>query len=522
MAEQLRRINRIIDQLVQLAPDLLSPDVLIAEMRQLLAVLPGSVDPAGPRSIPRPEVPLSRSALLMNGRDQPRIGSEVIRELASADDVKLICAFVKWSGLRIIDDALADVIDRGGKVHVLTTAYMGATERRAIDRLAHLGASVKISYDLRTTRLHAKAWLFRRRSGANTAYVGSSNLSRAALVDGLEWNVRLSGMEQPHVLEAFEAAFDDYWEDPSFEPYDPSSDATRLDKALAAEHHEPLEGELFPLRLSPFPYQAEVLEQLEAERILHDRWQNLVVMATGTGKTVVSALDYERLRSAGQADSLLFIAHREELLRQSRSTFRAALRDGSFGEVLVSGDVPEDWRHVFASVQSLSRASRLGLLDRHAFDMIIVDEFHHSEAETYSRVLEHFEPRVLLGLTATPERPDGQDVTHWFGGRIAVELRLWEALDRGLLSPFQYFGLHDDVDVSQVPWRRGAYDLSALSHVYTGHDARARLVAQAYRDKVADPRSARALGFCVSIDHAEFMASRFNAWGIPSVAISTR
>lgn len=211
LAEQHRRVNQIVDQLVQLAPDLLSPDVLVDEMSQLLAVLPPAAGPSPPRSIDRPEVPLSRSALLMNGRDQPRIGSEIVRELASADEVDLICAFVKWSGLRIVDRALADVINRGGKVRVLTTAYMGATDRRAVDRLAQLGASVKVSYDIRTTRLHAKAWLFRRRSGADTAYVGSSNLSKAALVDGLEWNVRLSAMEQPHVLEAFEAAFDDYW-----------------------------------------------------------------------------------------------------------------------------------------------------------------------------------------------------------------------------------------------------------------------------------------------------------------------
>lgn len=341
LAEQHRRVNRIIDQLVQLAPDLLSPDVLVEEMTQLLAVLPPASGPSGPRSLDRPEVPLSRSALLMNGRDQPRIGSEIVRELASADEVDLICAFVKWSGLRIVDRALADVIDRGGKIRVLTTAYMGATDRRAVDRLARLGASVKVSYDIRTTRLHAKAWLFRRQSGADTAYVGSSNLSKAALVDGLEWNVRLSAMEQPHVLEAFEAAFDDYWQDTGFESYDPDRDADRLDSALEMERREPSDEEPVPLQLRPFPYQAEVLDQLAAERVIHDRWKNLVVMATGTGKTVVSALDYERLRTAGQAESLLFIAHREELLRQSRSTFRAALRDGSFGEILVSGDVPQ-------------------------------------------------------------------------------------------------------------------------------------------------------------------------------------
>ena len=524
LAEQQRRINRVIAELVDLAPEILTQEELVEEMRLLLAIRPPATG-SGPRpAAVRPEVPLSRSALLVNGRDQPRIGSEVNRELSSADEVDLICAFVKWTGLRIVERSIGDLIVRGGRVRVLTTAYMGATDRRAVDRLVQLGASVRISYDVRTTRLHAKAWLFRRRSGADTAYVGSSNLSKVALVDGMEWNVRLSAMEQPHVLEAFEATFDDYWEDSGFEAYDPGRDRDRLDLTLAAERGagENDGEELLSLRLTPFPYQREVLDQLEAERTIHERWQNLVVMATGTGKTVVSALDYERLRSARQVESLLFVAHREELLRQSRSTFRAALRDGAFGEILIGGEVPEDWRHVFASVQSLSRASRLEALSPDAFDMIVVDEFHHSEADTYTRLLGHFRPRVLLGLTATPERTDGQDVTHWFGGRIAVELRLWEALDRGLLAPFQYFGIHDDVDVSHVPWRRGAYDLGALSNIYTGHDARARMVAQAFSDKVSDIGSARALGFCVSIDHAEFMARRFKDWGIPADAISAR
>lgn len=522
--EQLRRGNLVIQHLAALAPELFNQEELIEEMRQLLSVKPEAVGVGPPRDLPRPEVPLSKSALLVNARDQPRIGSEVNRELASTDEVDLICAFVKWTGLRIVERSLSELISRGGRIRVLTTAYMGATDRRAVDALAALGADVKVSYDVRTTRLHAKAWLFRRRSGADTAYVGSSNLSKSALVDGLEWNVRLSSMEQPHVIEAFKAAFDDYWEDAGFEMYDPGRDRDRLDLTLAAERGE--RGsyeESLSLHLTPYPYQAEVLEQLEAERVLHGRWRNLVVMATGTGKTVVSALDYERLRRAGQVSSLLFVAHREELLRQSRSTFRAALRDGSFGETFVGGEVPSDWHHVFASVQSLSRTDRLEALSADSFDMIVVDEFHHAEAETYSRLLDYFNPRVLLGLTATPERTDGQDVTHWFGGRIAVELRLWEALERGLLAPFQYFGIHDDVDISHVPWRRGSgYELAELSKVYTGHDARARMAGQALQDKVRDLGSIRALGFCVTIDHAEFMAKRFNEFGISSTAISAR
>src|SRR6185369_11952553 len=160
----------------------------------------------------------------------------------------------------------------------------------------------------------------------------------------------------------------------------------------------------------------------------------------------VAAIDFRQLRAANTVDSLLFVAHQEQILGQSLSVFRHVLRDGSFGERFVGGERPTQWKHVFASVQSLSRMD-LDQLPPDRFDMVIVDEFHHSEAPTYERLLKHLRPRVMVGLTATPERPDGQDILHWFGGRPSVELRLWEALERQLLAPFQYFGIHDDVDL---------------------------------------------------------------------------
>lgn len=171
----------------------------------------------------------------MNGRNQPRIGTEIQRELASADRVDLLCAFVKWHGLRVIEDHIDALIRRGGRLRVITTTYIGATEQRAIDRLAELGAEIRVSYETRMTRLPAKAWLFHRSTGFSTAYVGSSNLSKAALLDGLEWNVRLSAVEQSHLLDTFRATFDEYWEDPRSNPTTPPM---------------PLSGNVLP-RLSP-------------------------------------------------------------------------------------------------------------------------------------------------------------------------------------------------------------------------------------------------------------------------------
>lgn len=248
-------------------------------------------------------------------------------------------------------------------------------------------------------------------------------------------------------------------------------------------------------------------------------------MATGTGKTVVAGLDYRRLRDARHVDSLLFVAHREEILTQNLGIFRHIMRNGSFGERFVSGERPQQWRHVFASVQSLARVDLMRDLDPARFDMIVIDEFHHAseETKTYARLLRHVRPRVLLGLTATPERADGLDVRVWFDGRTAAELRLWEALERGLLAPFQYFGMYDQTNLQVVRWKRGTgYDTNELTNLFTGDDARVRICLQAVRDKVTNLKEMRALGFCVSIGHAEFMAHRFNDAGIPARAVTSQ
>jgi superfamily II DNA or RNA helicase/HKD family nuclease len=535
VARQVELANQIAEGIAALDPRAATADDQVTEAhRQLLtAIARPPTPPARPRFPDRPSTPLSTGALLVNGRHQPRIGHEVVTEMASADQVDLLCAFITWTGVRILEPAIRDLIARGGQLRVITTTYLGATDQRAVDRLSDLGATIRVSYETRTTRLHAKAWLFRRRSGVTTAYVGSSNLSRAALVDGLEWNIRVSSLEQPHVIDTFEATFTDYWNDPAFEEYDPARDRDRLHHALRHERQqyrssgvrlvdrEASNIEFTSLDVRPYGYQQAILADLEAERLVHGRHRNLVVMATGTGKTIVAALDYRELRNRYRVDSLLFVAHQEQILRQSRSVFRHVLRDGSFGEVLVGGEKPREWRHVFASVQSLHRLSDEELPpDR--FDMVIVDEFHHAEAPTYARLLERLNPRELLGLTATPDRADGGDVRRWFGGRTAVELHLWEALERQLLTPFQYFGLHDDVDLSRLRWRRGqGYDPGELSRVYTGNDARVAKILQAVRDLV-DVHRMRALGFCVSVAHAEYMAAAFDKAGVPAVAVTSR
>ena len=492
-------------------------------IKRLNAVMPAGITDSS--RFVRPATPLSDTALMTNARDEPTLAAELRAELASADQVDLLLAFVKWQGLRLLEKELTELKHRNVPLRVITTTYLGATDARALDALVNdFGAEVRINYEINRTRLHAKAWMLHRNTGFHTAYVGSSNLSHAALVDGLEWNVRLSAVSTPHLLDKFGATFESYWENREFEPYRPAEDGDRLREALdiasGKKTNERVVVTLSGLEVQPKPYQAEMLEQLEAERQLHDRHRNLIVAATGTGKTVVAALDYRRLRELhGRNLSLLFVAHRKEILLQSRRMYQEVLTEPTFGELLVDGEEPRKWRHVFASIQSLSQARLDGITPDH-FDVVVVDEFHHAEAKSYRRLLDHVAPRELLGLTATPERADGVDVREFFGGRVAAELRLWDALDQQLLCPFHYFGIFDPTEIDKIAWKRGGYDSAELSRIYTGNDARTRIILKELNDKVDDARQMRALGFCVSVEHARYMAERFNAAGIPSRAVS--
>lgn len=463
----------------------------------------------------RPDIPLGQHDLLVNARGEPHLAAELKKELASADRVDLIVAFVRWYGVRLIIEELEEAVRRGALVRLLTTTFTGSTERRALDELTARGVDVCVSYDTQMTRLHAKSWVFHRDTGFSTAYVGSSNLTRTALLDGREWNVRLSRDASPALFQKIVSAFEAQWASGDYEPYDPD----RFDAETQQLHvAEDAETRLSGLELRAWPYQAEILDAIEVDREVHGSTHNLVVAPTGTGKTVVAALDYRRLQNQHGDLSLLFVAHREQILRQSRRTFREALGDGAFGELLVGGHRPDEGRHVFASVQTLS-AIGTDELDPSAFDIVIVDEFHHAEASTYRRLLDHLQPRWLLALTATPERADGLDIRRWTDGRTAFDMRLWHALDRQLLAPFQYFGLADVADLSEVRWQAGRYNADDLTRVYTATDARAHLILKQVHRIVADPREMKTLGFCATVEHAHYMAGVFNDRGLPAAAI---
>ncbi len=493
------------------------------DLRDGLLLTPGGVlreiqrkNPAGDaQRLPQPLTPLLDTTLLTNPRGEPALNKQLLSEIPSALRIDVIMAFIRYSGIRPFLDSLRQHCSDGRPLRVLTTTYTGSTEQRALDELHALGADIRVSYDTSSTRLHAKAWLFSRAGGSSTAYVGSSNLTHSAQVAGLEWNVRLAARRNPGVVTQVEALFASYWESGDFVPYDQAAFAEATDVTVTAR-----QDYLPPFELRPEPFQSRLLERLEVSRNKGFH-RNLLVAATGTGKTVMAALDYARLRARLPRARLLFVAHRKEILEQSMRTFRHALREPAFGELWVDGQKPTRFEHVFASIQSLNAAGIAGIDPQH-FDVVIIDEFHHAAAASYEALLDHLQPAELLGLTATPERADGMPILHWFGDRIAAELRLWDAIDQQRLAPFHYYGLHDGTDLSAIPWKRGrGYDTTALANLYTSNDAWARSVIQQVDRHVADMRDMRALGFCVSVDHARFMAHHFGEAGINAAAITS-
>ena len=508
----------------------LSNDLILQEGRILTAIVSkiAKTDEQIINSIKEslPLTGLRTSSLFTGSNAEISIDSELERDILSANRILWIVSFIRWSGLRIFERAIKEFTNReNAEFKIITTTYMAASEPKALDFLSRLPRTeIRVSYQTKLERLHAKSYIFERNSGFDTAYIGSSNLSHSALTKGLEWNIRVTAQENPHIIQKAKATFELYWNSPEFENF-VEGGIEKFQKAIAAEKHSKTSiniNEYF--RISLFPFQKAILEKLTVERTLHHRYRNLIVSATGTGKTVIAAFDFKKIYDSRGGDcTLLFVAHREEILIQSLNQFRAVLGQRDFGQLWVGNHQPNDGdlRHLFVSVQTFNSKKEIfaSRFTKDYYEFIVIDEAHHSQANSYRILFELFNPIILLGLTATPERMDGKSLLPDFCNHIAAEIRLPDALSLKLLSPFQYFCITDDsVDLRNITWTSGRYDPSELT-VVLNDQRRVRLIIDAISHYLTDPNTCKALCFCTTISHAKFMSESLNKAGFSATCL---
>lgn len=467
------------------------------------------------------------SNLFTGGSSTLSLGEEIRREIASADEICFIVSFLKVSGVRILLDDLKKFCSREGtRLRIITTTYCGATQAKAIEQLAALpNTEIRISYNTDIERLHAKSYIFVRNSGMNTAYIGSSNLSKSAQTEGLEWNMRVTSVENPHIIKTALATFEMYWNSPNFEDFRIGG-IEKFNKEIHRNIFHTEAADFVYQRYTLLPHQKQILDKLRVEREDRGNFKNLIVAATGTGKTVISAFDYQEFARTHSRARILFTAHREEILRQSLNTYRSVLQDANFGTLWVGANRPQEaseYEHLFVSISMFNSRFEefFALLDSDFYDYIVIDEAHHSQADSYRKLFDHFQPQLLVGLTATPERMDGKDLRPDFGNRISAEIRLPQALQAGLLTPFQYLCISDDTDLSDDSlWSGQKYNIERLADKLCVK-TRARLIVDALHRYLADEYTCRALCFCVNKRHADFMAEQLSLYGFNAKSLTS-
>ena len=390
--DQIQLINRIVSTIISETKETGFNELSVAERAEQLLALLNKRDTIlavnEKAEIVRPETSIAQSSLFTGAINEPQMFNELNKEIVSSNRIDMLVSFIKWSGLRLIIDELKKFTQRGGELRIITTSYMGATDIKAVEELSKLpNTKIKVSYDTKRTRLHAKTYVFYRDTGFTTAYVGSSNLSNAAMSCGLEWNVKVTKKDLPETIDKIKATFESYWNSNEFEYYS-ETQKVRLAHALKAEKFsDSNNAKLYTFDISPYSYQQEILDKLEAERTIRGHYRNLIVAATGTGKTVISAFDYKHFKKQNQnkACKLLFVAHREEILEQSIDTFRGVLKDANFGELFVGNHRPDNIDNLFISIQTFNSQDFTTKTNPNFYDYIIVDEFHHAAAPKIGR-----------------------------------------------------------------------------------------------------------------------------------------
>lgn len=442
---------------------------------------------------------------------------QLINGLKQADSVDIVVSFLMESGVRMLLRELENAFKRGAKIRILTGNYLGITQPSALYLIKHkLGEQVDLRfYNEKNRSFHPKSYMFHYKE-YSTIYIGSSNISRSALTSGIEWNYRFNSKTDPQNYEKFYNTFLDLFEnhsvvidDDELKRYSKNWHRPAVSKDLDKYDLQDSETSNNIVLFEPRGAQIEALCALENTRAEGAR-RALVQAATGVGKTYLAAFDSKKY------ERVLFVAHREEILKQAAESFKNVRNSEDYG--FFDGESKcTDKSVIFASVATLGRNEYLNnkyfLSDY--FNYVVIDEFHHAINDQYQRIVNYFKPQFLLGLTATPERMDGRNIYEICDYNVPYEISLKEAINKGMLVPFHYYGIFDDTDYSKIHIVRGRYDEKELNETYIGNVHRYELIYKYY----CKYGSRQALGFCCSKEHAREMAKEFSSRGIPSVAV---
>lgn len=443
---------------------------------------------------------------------------QLANSLRKAENVDIIVSFLMESGVRLLLNDLENALKRGAKIRILTGNYLGITQPSALYLIKKkLGEQVDLRfYNEKKRSFHPKSYIFHY-SKHSEIYIGSSNISKSALTSGIEWNYRFSSLKDEKNYNKFFYTFEDLFEnhsvvidDKELRKYSKNWHRPAVAKDLEKyENIEEIRDSNIRMIFEPIGAQIEALFALENTREEGAK-KALVVAATGVGKTYLAAFDSVKYRR------VLFVAHREEILKQAANSFKNVRQTDDYG-FFCGNEKATDKSLIFASVSSLGKKEYLNekYFQPEYFDYIVIDEFHHAVNNQYQRIIDYFRPKFLLGLTATPERMDGKNIYEICDYNVPYEISLYEAINKGMLVPFHYYGIYDDTDYSKLHIVRGRYNEKELNETYIGNVYRYDLIYKYY----CKYGSKRALGFCCSREHAEEMARQFCERGISSVAV---
>ncbi len=420
--------------------------------------------------------------------------------------VSIMVSYITSEGVKLLEDSLRKFSERNpGKIRVIASTHQNITEPDALETLIRLGANVRVSYDVSRTRFHGKAWVFEKSDKNTLVHVGSSNWTATGLAEGEELNILTEDSNKEFLI-----YFNQIWEQ--------LTDLSQFQNKLSHLQRSKMADLITAAQTTKVdilrPFQRKLLDQIKQNRSANTnlRDSDLLVAATGTGKTVISSVDFKELREVGEVGSMLYIAHRREILEQAIETYRFVLNDMKFGNL--QPDIPTKTGDAFLSIQWLSREDNMKTLEKNRFDYIVIDEAHHADASMYRKILSYFEPKYLLGLTATPERYDGGSILDLFGGKISAELRLWDAVREGYLAKFKYYAVDDHTDLSNLSLTRGQYKHKDLENLYLNNNEWLNTVYKTFLEQTRGFTQRKVLGFCPTVEVSKRVADYFTEQGV--------